>query len=48
MGKIDLKNSIELLKTKGLSDISPDSKIKNIADELGLMPVDVYNMLKVD
>ncbi len=47
-GKIDLKNSIKLLKTKGLSDISPDSKIRNIADELGLTPVDVYKMLKVD
>ncbi len=45
MNKIDLDRSIKLLKSKGLDDVSPDSKIKNIADELGVMPMDVYKML---
>lgn len=45
MKKSDLNRSIELLKSKGLDDVTPDSKVKNIADELGVTPVDVYKML---
>lgn len=45
MHKIDLNRSIELLKAKGVSDVTPESKMKNIADELGIMPVDVYTLL---
>ena len=47
MKKIDLDKSISILKTKGLSDISADSKVKNIADELNIMPIDVYKLLRV-
>ena len=45
MNKIDLNRSIELLKSKGLDDVTPESRVKNIADELGVTPVDVYRML---
>ncbi|WP_345974153.1 DUF4405 domain-containing protein [Sulfurimonas sp. HSL3-7] len=45
MKKIDLNRSIELLKAKGIDEVTPDSKIKNIADELGVMPVEVYKLL---
>ncbi|MGB5964365.1 MAG: DUF4405 domain-containing protein [Sulfurimonadaceae bacterium] len=45
MKKIDLEKSIALLKSKGLDDVGPDSKLKNIADELGVMPMDVYKLL---
>ncbi len=44
-GKIDLDKAIKLLKAKGLSDISSETKIKNIADELELRPLDIYNLL---
>jgi hypothetical protein len=45
MQKIDLDKSIALLKSKGLEDVTAESKIKNIADELGVMPIDVYTLL---
>ncbi|MCK5110471.1 MAG: DUF4405 domain-containing protein [Arcobacteraceae bacterium] len=45
MRKIDLDKAINILKLKGLDDINSDSKIKNIADELDLMPIDVYKLL---
>jgi len=45
MNKIDLNRSIGFLKSKGLDDVTPESKIKNIADELGVLPVDVYKLL---
>lgn len=45
MQKIDLDKAISTLKAKGLSDISSESKIKNIADELSIMPIDVYKLL---
>ncbi len=47
MKKIDLKKSIAILKAKGLSDISGESRIKNIADELGVTPIDVYKSLSI-
>jgi hypothetical protein len=46
MQKIDLQKSISLLKEKGLADINAQSKIKNIADELSIMPIDVYKLLR--
>ena len=46
MGKIDLKHAISVLKTKGLTEVPTDNKIKNISDELELMPLDVYNIIK--
>ena len=45
MQKIDLKKAIAALKEKGLEDIDSDNKIKNIADELEIMPIDVYRLL---
>ena len=45
MKKIELNKAIAILKEKGLSDVTPDSKIKNIADELDIMPIDVYKLL---
>ena len=45
MKKIDLEKSISLLSAKGLSDIGKESKIKNIADELGVKPIEVYKLL---
>jgi hypothetical protein len=46
MQKIDLEKSIALLKSKGVDDATAQSKVKNIADELGLMPIDVYTLLR--
>ncbi len=45
MKKIELDEAITTLKAKGLSDVSSDSRIKNIADELDMMPIDVYKLL---
>jgi hypothetical protein len=45
MQKINLKQSISFLITKGITDANPDSRIKYIADELGVMPIDVYQVL---
>ncbi|MEA1955545.1 MAG: DUF4405 domain-containing protein [Campylobacterota bacterium] len=45
MKKIDLDKSLILLKSKGLKNISENSKIRNIADELGVTPLNVYNLL---
>ena len=46
MGAIRLSKSIKLLKQKGLTDASADSKMKNLADELGLRPIEVFEMLE--
>ena len=45
MKKIELDKAISILKAKGLNDVNSDSKIKNIADELDMMPIDVYKLL---
>ncbi|MCF6309128.1 MAG: hypothetical protein L3J19_01430 [Sulfurimonas sp.] len=44
--KIDLGKSITFLKAKGFIDVSADMRIKEIANELNIMPIDVYKMLK--
>ncbi|QFR49420.1 DUF4405 domain-containing protein [Sulfurimonas lithotrophica] len=46
MGKIDLTNSIKILKSRSL-DANPNDRIKQIADELGLRPIDVYQLIKL-
>ncbi|MEA3331335.1 MAG: DUF4405 domain-containing protein [Campylobacterota bacterium] len=46
MKRIDLSHSIKLLKEKGITDVGADSKIKNIADELAVMPMDVYELIQ--
>lgn len=43
--KIDLDKSMALLKLKGLEDISKDTKMRNIANELDVAPLEVYNLL---
>lgn len=46
MGKIELANSLNLLSAKGAVGITEDTRIKEIANELDLMPIDVYNLIK--
>ncbi len=46
MGKINLKNSMEILKKAGLKDISKNMRIRDIADELDKKPVEVYKLIK--
>jgi len=45
MKKIELDKSLVLLKFKGLKDITKDSRVKNIADELDMTPLEIYNLL---
>jgi len=45
MKKIDLNVAMKILSENGLNDIDSGSKIKNIADDLDILPVDVYNMI---
>ena len=46
LGKIDLNRSLRILKSKGLDDVSKDSRIKDIADELNTTPYKIYKMIK--
>ncbi len=46
MGKIDIKKAVKILKKEGINTISPDTRVKEIADELDLMPVDIYRLIK--
>ncbi len=46
MGKIDLDGAIRVLKSKGVEDISGDMRVKELADELDVMPVELYKMIK--
>ena len=43
--KIELSRAIELLKAKGLADVSSESRVKHIADELDVTPVEVYELI---
>ena len=45
MGKIDLKRTLNILHTKGLKKISKEDKIKNIADKMEMMPIDLYGLI---
>jgi ATP/maltotriose-dependent transcriptional regulator MalT len=45
MGKINLEKTMNLLHKKGLKDISKEDRVKNIADELGMMPIDLYGII---
>ena len=45
MKKIELSRAIELLKAKGLADVSSESRVKHIADELDVTPVEVYELI---
>ena len=43
---ITKKRAIELLKSKDLYTVSAQSRIKNIADELDLTPLELYKYLR--
>jgi hypothetical protein len=43
--KLVLHDVLAKLKDRGLTDIDANSKVKQIADDLGISPVDVYNLL---
>lgn len=45
MKRIDLTKAIKILKSKGLSDVEASSKFKNLADDLEMNPLDLYNLL---
>ncbi|MCW8838158.1 MAG: DUF4405 domain-containing protein [Thiovulaceae bacterium] len=45
MGKIELEKSLKILKSKGIK-ANPNDRIKQIADELGVRPIDVYKLIK--
>lgn len=45
MKKIDLKVAMQRLKQKGITDISADVRVKNIADELDMTPREVYKLI---
>jgi len=46
MKMINLNHAIEILKAKGLDDISSDRRVKHIADELETTPLEVYKLIK--
>ena len=46
-GNIDLDKSLKILKLNGLKDISNNSRIKDIADELDTTPYEIYKMIKL-
>ena len=45
MGAIDLQKALKKLRAKGLSDVTSENRVKDIADELEMMPIDVYELL---
>ncbi len=45
LGVINLEKSLKILKVKGLKDITKNSRIKDIADELNSTPYEVYETL---
>ena len=45
MGNIDLEYALEVLKLKGIEDITSDTKIKDIAGELYIEKTDVYKLI---
>ena len=46
LDKINLETAISILNSKGLKNVTKESKMKNIADELGLTPYDTYQIIK--
>lgn len=46
IGVIDLDNALKVLKSKGLGDVTATDRMKNIADELNLRPIEVYELIK--
>jgi len=46
MKKIDIKKAVERLEAKGLEGVSEESRIKNLADELDMTPLELYQFLR--
>ena len=44
--KIDFEKSVAILKEKNVTNFNRNSKIREIANELEVQPLDIYNMLK--
>lgn len=45
-GYIDINHALKVLAAKGVKDIDPNRRIKDIADELDIMPINVYDIIK--
>ncbi len=45
MKKLNLNNAIKILKAKGLGDVTPASRMKHIADELEITPLETYKLI---
>ncbi len=45
MKKIDLSHAIKVIKSKGLHDVESDRRLKHIADELDVTPLEVYELI---
>ena len=45
MKKIDLVNAIKILHANGLNDVTNESRMKHIADELDVTPMRVYELI---
>jgi len=44
-GKIEIKNALELLRKRGVKNPDAKSRMKNLADELDMTPVELYELL---
>lgn len=47
MGKINLTQALDTLKAKGLKDVKSDTKLRHLADELGIEPLELYKLIKL-
>lgn len=45
--KIDLEKAIKYLESKGIKDVTPQSRTKELANELDLTPMDIYKELSI-
>jgi hypothetical protein len=45
MKKIDLDDTLKILKKRGISDVTIDNKLKNLADELEITPLEIYQLI---
>ncbi len=45
MGAINLKRAISILKSKGIENVSKKSRMKNIADELDMRPIELFELI---
>ncbi|MEA1913843.1 MAG: DUF4405 domain-containing protein [Campylobacterota bacterium] len=45
MGNINLKKSLDILKSQGAKDVDSSSKMRHIANDLDLTPTDIYKLI---